>query len=171
MSDPGPLIVPIEVQAMVLNSPNVNFTRATMSYDSLDNFQSPSPGPFQKGDVDFAKHAQGGIYVNHGIYLRWVLPNALRHGTTNDKNDIAFPPVPDRWLVARLYRPAGSKAAPELKAWVVESNYAPKGTSAFLDSTAKRMHIGRKVELSPGAPWKEPGGATGVLLRAVADGN
>jgi hypothetical protein len=173
MSDSGPLIVPVEVQAMVLNSTNVNFMRATMSYGNLEDFGSPSPGPFKRDEPNFA-----GSVKNHGVYLRWVLPNALRHGTANDKNEIEFPLVPDRWLVTRLHRPAGSKAAPEIKAWVVQSNYAPqgnsspKGTTAFLDSaTAKQLRIGRKVEVTTNAPWKEPGAKTGVPLRAVAEGN
>lgn len=186
MSDSGPLIVPIEVQAMVLNSPNVSFTRATMSYRNLGRFQSPSPGAFKNDDVDFAKRArsvrdvndaaaaadQSLVYVNHGVYLRWVLPNALRHGVADDKGAVEFPLVPDRWLVTRLYRPAGSTAAPELKAWVVESSHASDGTSAYMHPvTGRLMHIGRKVPSSQAQPWKEPGAADGVPLRAVAPAN
>jgi len=59
-----------------------------------------------------------------GAYLHWALPDALTRGSgTALGGDVRFPPVPDRWLVVRLWSPAvGGRRA--VTAWVLESDGA-----------------------------------------------
>jgi hypothetical protein len=178
MNDSGPLIVPIEVQAMVVNNANMNFIRGAMHYDQLKNFMSPSPAPFQNdAGNDFASKA-----ANQGVYLMWTLPRALRHGGQNARGSIDFHFVPNRWLIVRLYRPAvppntlPPAEKPAVAAWVVQSDFldTSKGTSSFLDPTATaptQTLIGRKVSITPAAPWQEPGNTTPYFLKAVAESN
>ena len=176
MSDSGPLLVPIEVQAMVLNNPAVNFVRAQVNYNNLLSCRSPLPEPFKQDEVDFARH----IEKNHGVYLRWTLPAALRHGVQNAAGKLEFPLVPNRWLVVRIFRPA-TKALPppatmpQVAAWIVQSDFlnSPDGSS-YLDPTQsapKQTQLGRKVPIAAATPWQEPTATTAYFLRAVADGN
>src|SRR5437660_9476174 len=122
MPDTEPLIVPVAVQAMMVNSADMNFIRGAMNYHRLAAFDDPSPAPFQNdGGSEFASYA-----ANQGIYLMWTLPKALRHGVQNQDGGFTFKSVPNRWLVVRVLRPADVIAAPQTPlaaAWVVESDY------------------------------------------------
>jgi hypothetical protein len=178
MADSGPLIVPIEVQAMVVNNANMNFVRAGMNYRQLENFMSPSPAPFQNdAGSGFAANP-----ANQGVYLMWTLPKALRHGQQNSTGGLDFPFVPNRWLVVRVYRPAVGPnvvppaQTPAVAAWVVQSDFLDetRGTSTFLDPRTTQTTptlIGRKVSISSTAPWQEPTNPTPYFLRAVTESN
>jgi len=56
-----------------------------------------------------------------GAYLHWALPDALTNGVVSlTSPDVAFPAVPDRWLVARLS--SGTVASRRsVAAWVIEA--------------------------------------------------
>ena len=178
MNDSGPLLVPVEVQAMVVNNANMNFIRGAMNYEQLKNFMSPSPAPFQNdAGNDFA-----GNPANQGIYLMWTLPKALRHGQQNDAGSLDFHFAPNRWLIVRIYRPAvppntlPPAQTPAIAAWVVQSDFLDKakGTSTFLDPTATQPTptlIGKKISITPAAPWQEPAQTTPYFLRAVTESN
>jgi hypothetical protein len=171
MSNVTPLLVPVDVQAMVLNNTSVNFIRAQMNYGNLANCASPCPAPFQEDQVDFATHLD-----NHGVYLRWTLPKALRHATQVADGGLEFPWVPNRWLVVRLYRPlaAAPGASPQAAAWVVQSDFLHATAGAnYVDptqGTLSQIQIGQMVELSATAPWQEPVAAP-YFLRAVSESN
>jgi hypothetical protein len=133
-----PLVIPVQVQAMVLNSTQVPFIRNSMDYDQLTSYADPAPPPFACDPSDFA--AQPG---SQGVYLSWTLPKALRHGRQQTGSAaIEYPFVPNRWLVVRLYRPAGSvgsAVAPQCTAWVVQSDLlnGNSGTS-YIDTHDRR---------------------------------
>ena len=64
-----------------------------------------------------------------GIYLHWALPDALTRGQrepTPDGTDAepeqptVFPPIPDRWLVARL-GPGSAAGLRAVRAWVLQT--------------------------------------------------
>ncbi|MFI5706620.1 hypothetical protein [Kribbella sp. NPDC051620] len=56
-----------------------------------------------------------------GVYLHWALPDALTRGSgTAASGDVAFPAVPDRWLVIRLSSgKEGTRRA--VSGWVIEA--------------------------------------------------
>ena len=178
MSESGPLIVPVEVQAMVINNANMNFIRAAMNYAQLKNYASPSPAPFlNSAGSDFASKS-----VNQGVYLLWTLPKALRHGQQNASGSLDFPLVPNRWLVVRVYRPAVAAGTvppaqtPATAAWVVQSDFIDKslGTSAFLDPHATSITptlIGKKVSITSSSSWIEPAGTAVPFLQSVSESN
>src|SRR4051812_42954954 len=173
MAESGPLIVPVGVQALVVNNASMNFLRAEMNYDALANFQNASPVPFESDTIDFASRT-----ANQGVYLMWTLPQGLRHGTQMQDGSIAFKSVPNRWLVIRLLRLAGvaASAPPAATAWMVQSDYLSPtdGTCAFLDpgsATISSMQIGRKVAITAGSPWQEPAADGPYFLKAVAESN
>jgi hypothetical protein len=178
MSDSGPLIIPIDVQAMVVNNANMNFIRGAMNYGQLANYMSPSPAPFQND----AGNGFAADPANQGVYLMWTLPKALRHGQQNAAGSLDFPLVPNRWLIVRLYRPAVAPntwplaQTPAVAAWVVQSDFlnATIGTSSFLDPTATQPTptlIGQRVSITSSAPWQEPTVTTPYFLRAVTESN
>jgi hypothetical protein len=177
MSDASPLIVPIEVEALVVGDPvrDGGFQRWTYEYRELAEFASAEPAPFGAVDADFT--AAGGTVIEgnvtaseyyNGIYLKWRLPAALRRGKQESgAGRTHFPKVPNRWLVVR-----DGEAA-----WLVESDhrcdpatptrYGETG-SAFLDEQGNPITIGRTIPLTTSG-WTEPGSPT--FLTAVGPGN
>lgn len=168
MSDQGPLVVPIEVSAFVLNSPAMNILRAGMTYDALNALQDPAPGAFANTEGNFSADTK-----NQGVYVLWTLPKGLRR-----QQDGQFPPVPNRWLVVRSYRSQSAPAAaPIVSSWVVQSDYkdVKHGTSAYIDPTNTSQItptlIGTHIPISADTPWQEPTDPPDFVLRAVAEAN
>src|SRR5260370_8047244 len=100
MNDSGPLIVPIEVQAMVVNTANMNFIRAAMDYRQLANFMSPSPAPFQNdAGSGFAADP-----ANRGDYLMVPRLQAPRPRQPKHKATLPFPSLPNPRSCVLAYR-------------------------------------------------------------------
>ncbi|WP_438485440.1 hypothetical protein [Streptomyces sp. S186] len=169
MSD-EPLIVPIEVDALVVNDEvrySVPFERWTAVYHRLSLGSSPEPQPFTNNDAarwDSQPDA-------NGVYLHWQLPQTLRHGKHDAATgETAFPQIPNRWLVIRRR----CDTAEEPVAWVVESDHVngadEPGGSAFLRDDGgipKAVRIGRRVKLTD---WREEGSGESVALDALGPG-
>ena len=106
------LLVPVDVQALVVTGASATGDRADVRSRMLD--ESPTrrlPPPFATiGDLA------------PGVHLHWALPDGLTRSRPappgSPERDLRLRPLPDRWLVARLGRGAGKRP---VKAWVVES--------------------------------------------------
>lgn len=169
MSTPAPLIVPVQVDALLVNKrvrDNETFRRWYPDFERLDQRRQPEPDPFSSASSD--KPA-------HGVHVQWQLPDALRHGQQDGPaGQILFPHVPNRWLIVRYSRPSDRpEAHPDATGWVVDSDYLndDDGTSAFLDPWAEGLEpawIGRaqNIDDSPfdGRPSERP------FLTAVGPG-
>lgn len=175
MTSGDPLIVPVEVAAMVLNDPAANLLRAQMNYGQLADVASPDPGPFASDEVNFAANPK-----NRGIYLLWTLPKGLRRQRRGANGEtIAFPFVPNRWLVTRLYRPSGQSPAQaaQVSSWVLRSDGidGTNGGASYIDptqpATLTPTRIGIKTAITSATPWHEQASPPPYFLRAVADGN
>lgn len=60
---------------------------------------------------------------HRGVYLRWLTPPKLRHGTTLS-GELVFPPLPDQWLVVRFSRDmntASTSGPAEVAAWFIDA--------------------------------------------------
>lgn len=60
-----------------------------------------------------------------GIHIHWILPEEVTHGRQEEEGgEITYPPIPDRYLVTRLYyEVSGKKKGPiGRKTWIVESD-------------------------------------------------
>lgn len=59
-----------------------------------------------------------------GIHIHWILPEEVTRGRQAEEGgEIAYPPVPDRYLVTRLFYDSGKgKTQIERKTWIVESD-------------------------------------------------
>lgn len=97
-SDASSLLVPVTVDAWVVDSQNqqqVSWYYA--DFNNLTSLQSPIPQAFDTASAN---------NPTVGVHLHWALPDALTHGVQSDADDqIAFPLVPNRWLVARFNVP------------------------------------------------------------------
>jgi len=193
MADSGPLIVPITVEALVVNDDvrqvqnGDGFVRAQMDYSGafqtgeLDNAE---PAPFQN-DADFTAQpgskTGNGIDVStyyDGVYLKWRLPDALTQGAQdNQAGATTFPLVPNRWMVVRVG--GADPTQRQATAWVVQSDYSwtqmPSaqtygGTAStfMVGSPPAPGLIGQSVQLGASG-WSEPG--TPMFLTAVGPGS
>ncbi len=180
MSDSSPLIVPLELDALVVNDGvrAQEFARWKMSYETMPAFASVEPAPFSGIDTNFTAESEtivsGGATASqyyNGVYLKWRLPDALRQGHQDHASaKVSFPQVPNRWLVVR----DGALA------WLVESDFCrPPGPqpasvadtgSEFLDAAGNPSAIGRAIALTRDG-WKEPEPDQRGYLTAVAPGN
>ncbi|MCC3772547.1 hypothetical protein K6I34_006187, partial [Streptomyces sp. UNOC14_S4] len=166
MPSPSPLIVPVQVDALLVNKrvrDNETWRRWYADFEVLDDRKPPEPDPFQSS-------ASG--KPDHGIHLQWLLPDALRRGRQDGPaGHVKFPLVPNRWLVVRYSRPTDRPdATPTAVGWIVDSDFLDDadGTSSFLDPWATRLTpawIGRSHDLADG-PWTEPTGRQPFLTAA-----
>ena len=183
MSDQSPLIVPLIVEAFVVNNHTRrtgSFYRAEMQYN---NIQDPGNGDLGSTDLHFIDQTnpQWSRYYN-GVYLKWRLPDAFTRGVAHEGAAPRFPCVPNRWLVVR-YTPLSANAP---VAWLIESDYVwpfdhpqPNNASqigsmyvqpiSLTDNTPIGVQIGRSLQLGAGKTWTESG--HNLKLTAVAPGN
>ncbi|MFG2910420.1 hypothetical protein ACGF13_35910 [Kitasatospora sp. NPDC048286] len=168
MPDAGPLVVPLQVDALVINDDirqSEDFQRWLPDFDKLNRRLSPEPAPFE--DLDDVP----GDPELDGVLVHWRLPEALARGDQDPATGrTVFPLVPNRWLVVR-YRGTGATRA--AAGWVVHSDFLEadypdtqwSGSSPFLvppdrpgGDRPTGTWAGRKHDLDPVAdgPWQEP---------------
>ncbi|ARZ72433.1 hypothetical protein SMD11_6857 [Streptomyces albireticuli] len=170
MSSQPPLIVPVQVDAFLVNDRVRAIEppgRWYADFEQLEDRQPPEPDPFDDAP------GKPGL----GVHVQWLLPDALRRGFQDGPAaKVEFPVVPNRWLVVRYSRPADRpEETPAAAGWVVDSDFLDEldGTSAFLDPdpAADRPRptlIGRAHDLAD-APWTEPEGRR-KFLTAIGPG-
>ena len=94
--------------------------------------------------------------ADRGVYVRWVLPPALRHAA----KDLAYPPIPDQWLVVRMARRMEAETEVQCEAWFIDSSVVsddgPATTIArsAKEGQAKRIaaNLGQAVNLRDYSP-------------------
>jgi hypothetical protein len=121
---PEHLLVPIALEALVVNENDFRNTKWSIihkQYGNLDKYEPIEPPPF----------AEGNNRPQIGVTLHWALPDALTHGKPDAGGKLTFPLIPNRWLVLRTGA-AGGQSLP-VKAWVVESDFQDpdRGSNIF----------------------------------------
>ena len=110
------LLVPIDVQALfVPPGGDEAMVRLPSALNAADGQGPGFPAPFTAGTPRPA-----------GVHLHWAPPDALMRGrldVTPDRNRLALPALPDRWVVLRLLTPAGSTTV-AVRGWVLEADRA-----------------------------------------------
>lgn len=193
MSNQNPLIVPMTVEALVVNDvfrTNGNtFVRNQMLYGAMSSCNNGQP-LLSNNDTNFTLHSTvpvppsqtpAGQYYN-GVYLKWRLPESFTSGVQNNVTGITeYPLVPNRWLIVRYSGPLTQRVA---TAWIVESDHTfpnnvfPQPTNASMVPTAyvkanangmpTQQYIGQNFPLASGS-WTESG--NDLQLTAMAPGN
>lgn len=192
MSDQTPLIVPMTVEALVVNDvfrTNGNtFLRTQMQYNAMQASANGQPG-MNNNETNFTLHSTSPVPPNNvpagtfynGVYLKWRLPEAFTHGVQDSvKSTTDYPQVPNRWLIVRY---GGDLSSRQATAWIVESDYTYPGNknpSALNASQVACIYVqpgtdgltpvgipmGRNVQLGS---WSESQHKLG--LTAMAPGN
>ncbi|HYI10876.1 MAG TPA: hypothetical protein VEK57_17585 [Thermoanaerobaculia bacterium] len=184
MSEQSPLIVPMTVEAFVVNDQvrGGTFARAQMQYNPMIlQLTSAQPG-IGDNDTNFTQPGTNWSNYYNGVYLKWRLPQFFTQGTQdNVQGQTNFPLVPNRWLVVRYSsQDLDSRSA---AAWIVESDYVYPtalpaiGNASQIGSTYLQLQpgstvpltgvfIGRNVSLGS---WTEPN--TSLGLTAQGPGN
>ncbi|WP_171165828.1 hypothetical protein [Streptomyces sp. I05A-00742] len=141
-----------------------------MAFPSRYRDPEPFPLDFTQGFGTQAKQ--------QGVYLHWHLPAALGRGRADLSAGRAaplwYPPVPNRWLVLRHFRPDGTPAgaAPQTTGWLVYSDYCSdrnKAKGGGTSRVAKDRWMGRSVSLD-GTVWSEQTGPWCSPLTALGPG-
>lgn len=138
----GPaLLVPVTVQALVLTTAarNAAWSWVTPNYAGLSSFLPVEAPPFGSRAPSLPSGQTTGVVV------RWSLPDGLTRGATTPGGAIAYPPVPNRWLVTRKAVDPSKPGAWAYQGWVVASDH--------LDRTP-----------ASGSPFPDPAAAGGVRI-------
>lgn len=164
------LVVPVEVAAFAVNAQTRDTDGSYVMQRWIANYvpfvndnAAPEPAPFAGTEM------WTGDARRLGVYLQWQLPEGLCQGRQDEDGEIGdFPLVPNRWLVVR--RSNGG-----VRSWIVQSDHLDRstGTVSYLDpgaATATATKIGRRVELTATAPWREPTDAPAPFLTAIGPG-
>jgi hypothetical protein len=147
MADKEHLLVPIKVQALVIDDLVITRSGTLENKDGeyivndgkwspmaqnyrllLSALEAPGPKLFygaghtydeQPTDRLVFEEGAGALPTDkdHGVYLHWVLPSGLRH--SYETKSLKFPALPDQWLIVRFCRRG---AEPQTKAWFVDSS-------------------------------------------------
>jgi len=134
------VLVPVDVQAYVV-PPGGGEATVPVTGGPGD------PAPFDPGSVRPA-----------GVHLHWAMPDALLAGRPDrDAGSLAFPALPDRWVVVRTVQPVGERQV-RSRGWVID---AKSGAVMPLESYA-----GTPAPPPAGSPVLDPldGAAGGTLL-------
>jgi hypothetical protein len=193
MPDQSPLIVPMTVEAFVVNDPvrtgGNTFLRVQMEYNAMQRALSGQPG-LANNDRNFTSRGvvppfdvPASDYYN-GVYLKWRLPRAFTRGAQDSVDEkTIWPRVPNRWLVVR--NSGVTLGARIATAWMIESDYPwPIGQQPQPHNASQlgAKYVGQEPTGGVGMPvgqyigrntllgsWTESGVSLG--LTAMAPGN
>ncbi len=175
------LIAPVTLDALCIGS--------TTSDDILAKSFTPSHGEFQglagfsETNRPFLSDAyvrrpfsyESPYYLGAGVHLHWDLPRALKTGVQaagpenaeDESCDLEYPPVPNRWLVTRIWTAAAKSDTPKTRIchWIVESDYLASAKEEpatdlpwFKDDDGKGdlfRYMGRAIKLADSPSWAE----------------
>jgi hypothetical protein len=122
------LLVPMNIEALVVGD------TSNKSYvDLKPDFSNILSGRFTGQEMEREPFASSIKNLHSpGIHLHWALPDGLAHGTKETGEELKFPLIPNRWLIARLWDQEASSGAalpvgstkPDLKcrSWILESD-------------------------------------------------
>jgi hypothetical protein len=162
------LLVPIDVRALVAteDAGAQTWAELTPRYALLDDGITLGD---QLAPAPFTPRPAG---PEPGVHLHWAMPDALTHGRQDEHGSTQYPPLPNRWLVVRLW--TDRRGELRTRAWVVVSDALsdtdPGGSTPWPlrndDGTYRSAFLGRVVDA---ADWTEPGGEP--WLTAVGPGD
>src|ERR1051326_3832752 len=141
--DSGHLLVPIKVQALVIDDLVVkkgsvvefdgrlyasdgHWSPKLYDYKAVigSSLGAPGPAPFYGAERKSGQRQTQQLVLDpksaaqkkdRGVYLRWILPAGLRHSYT--PGELKFPPLPDHWLIVRF---AFTNSNLQTAAWFID---------------------------------------------------
>ena len=107
------LYVPISLQCLVQGIHNGPSADLTPAYDLLNGFEPPLGDSVVNTWFTTTERKAG-------IHLHWVMPDGLLHGQQCKDGNIDFPPLPNRFILQRLWEKDGKICR---KAWLLLSDF------------------------------------------------
>lgn len=151
------VLIPMPMRALLVGEPQDYYADMTYNYSSLEG------KPL--GDNIEPNHRSKKENSDRGIHLHWILPEAMKHGSQDDKEeDIIYPEVPNHWQITRLWTSSNPKDDKVYSlSWVVESDVLQKSNKeeygnlmspqfpVLNDFTRQYRYLGRsyKAEKTP----------------------
>jgi len=185
--NPVGTVVPVDLVAFCVGTTDAaertaDLAGATIDYSQLAN-QDPNAFPYAYlGSTAMRGFTSDALQpLEAGVHLHWALPDSLTRAQSNETTPLAFPAVPNRWLVTRFVIAGGT---PTATSFVVESdtlNPTPP-TDASLQVPVKSEgtepdfhYLGQSFGLddypaTPAEGARPLRDANGVELTAVANG-
>lgn len=145
------LAVPIRIDALAVgeNLPSNDLFQWTNLTPDFSRFRTQ--GEYLFGwELSELFRAKGKDFMAPGIHLHFRLPRAFTHGIQRGFGGIAFPKIPNRWLVQRTF-PAGDNKL-RYKTWLIKS-----------DAEAAQPWSSR----TPGVTWPEFRGGQPAEFKAI----
>ncbi|MFB5675796.1 hypothetical protein ACE3NQ_24955 [Paenibacillus terreus] len=156
------LVVPMVLHALAVDpiveqyQANRRFKR---DYKQLDQFLTAEPEAFS-GKIQS---------LEQGIYLHWILPDYFLK-PSEDKEESAYPVVPNRWVILRLSGPTNQR---KLRSWIVESDrlHSPTGSPYRVEQGRyiRSTTIGKVVNGIDA--WSETDSNKALFLTAMGSGD
>ncbi len=117
------LIVPINVQALCIGiNDKYDFLKKEADFSDIP-CKGQSIEPYLSNKILSKPFDSDKISMATGIHLHWSLPDALTKGIVDEKNDLAFPDVPNTWLITRIYPDPADPDKTITKSWIIEADY------------------------------------------------
>lgn len=151
----GCLIVPINVQALVLGEKGRNevsaqvFVKREFSFELLGVEGGASSAgasgrlrPYLSGRC-LRREFDDLTSLEAGIHLHWTIPDALARGVV-EGGEASFPKAPNRWLITRVWRQGGAE---RYRSWMQES-----------DRVYQKLENGTVIESVTAIPVENPSG-------------
>lgn len=156
----GPrLLVPTLVDAMIVDDEVLRKMRGDWARNQAEYNNVPHFGPAFPREIAVARST--GRYPSvkapeKGVHLQWILPKGLCRGKVADSGKLEFPLVPNRWLVLRTYY--DEQRRPQLKGWVIRSDYVRKPTRRYdgpyiLDEKEGSVELRQIGHVTPLEAW------------------
>lgn len=166
-ADPN-LLVPIDVRALVCTDAAAQQTWADLTprYGLLDAGVTLGD---QLAPEPFAARVAA---PEPGVHLHWAMPDALTHGTQGD-HGTAYPLLPNRWLVVRLWDAGrGVQARARIVISDALGDTDPGGSTPWpvreQDATYRCAYLGRAIDV---ADWDDDDDGPPPMLTAVGPGD
>ena len=167
LTDSTHLLVPIHIDALLVGSKPKYWANLAPDYSKLQRgFYVGADLRDPLGDAP--------SLLKKGLHLHFRVPAALTHGISNEKGDLEFPKVPNRWLVLRYYQhPPGSNML--IKVWIIRSDATGLPDAIPWPFFAKKnelqiLRVGAYAPLPPSG-FQEDGTAANVKITAVGNGD
>ena len=167
--DTSRLWAPMQLQALVFGKAGgtARFLDLTPNYQGLSRNTRAAPLGHQLKREIFNTTGP----PKPGVHLHWTLPAAFTHIRAAPADDGAppeLPPVPNRWVVIRLWE---ESAKLHHKSWIVDSDFRdPKAESPWLEKKGGAYEVTRLGRSKPLEEWAPPPPAD-TPLTAFAPGN
>lgn len=153
---------------------DIDWSMGATNYNYLRIPTDPGPVPFNTSSRVLNPGMSPDSLPDTGVMLSWALPYGLRQGTANPDGSTAYPLVPNRWLVVRMFTSPSNANSRELTSWIVQSDYSGTDGMTLVPSpngVGQDVFIGKVWPLVGAGAWPGEQGDPQLYLTAGGPGD